>query len=172
MWGLWTWLWGLKAEEWTALATVLLAVLTLFVVIVGWIQLRSVRKDAKKERTIAVCDRYDYDPILDGSARRLSAAGTSVNRNDPAYQSDVSQVLNYCDAISIGIAQGIYIELLARDYLEDIILEYVQIFLGPSAPAIPGIDRENFPVLMDLATRWKKPPRKPRYREGKGWMTW
>src|SRR5207247_515888 len=94
----WSWLLSLKPEEWTAIGTIILALLTILIVVVGWIQLRSIRKEAETARTLVMCDRYNYDPVLDMSARTLSVAlatGGDFRTNPGKYKCDVVTILNY-----------------------------------------------------------------------------
>jgi hypothetical protein len=148
-----------------------LAGLTLLIVIAGWIQLRSIRREADKERTIAMCNRYEFDPVLDASARRLSAAtaaGGDFATNPSKYKSDVVTVLNYLDALAVGIKQGIYIEALAQDHTHVILKGYVKAHLDHSAPQISGIEREHFRHLLELYDKWSK--EEPKFKPG--WKFW
>ena len=168
---MWNWLLGLSAAQWTALGTMVLAGLTLFIVIAGWIQLRAMRHEADKERTIAMCDRYDFDPVLDPCLRRLSVAtghGGDYKTNADKYKSDVVTVLNYLDSMAVGIKQGIYIESLAHDHSHVILRGHVKELLGLGAPNIVGIDSANYAELIELNKKWSTTP--PTYRAG--WKLW
>jgi len=169
MGGFWAWLSSLKAEEWTALGTVILAGLTILIVVVGWIQLHSIRKEGDKARTLAICDRYNFDPILDASARRVSPIldpNSDFRKASANYKSDVVTVLNYLDSLAVGITQGLYIEALARDHTERILCAHYDELLGPSKiVTIQGVDVKDFQSLKELAEKWSKAP--PQYRSSR-----
>ncbi|HEY0464322.1 MAG TPA: hypothetical protein VGC79_08945, partial [Polyangiaceae bacterium] len=119
----------LDAEAWTAIGTIALAFATLVLVAVGYRQLISIRAEAKKERTLAICHRYDIDPVLDVSLRSLWILQTSANKTAKdlkKHRPDIVTVLNYLDSIAVGIEQELYIEELARDHIESIVKTHVE----------------------------------------------
>jgi hypothetical protein len=146
--------WG--AAEWTALATVVLAVVTVLLVVVGYIQLSSLRDEARKSRTLAACERYDTDPLLDASLRRLAKAKKDgrLQLHSSDYAADVITVLNILDAIAIGIRQDLYDEDLMRDHLESIVRAHFEEYCGANAQVIEGVDPNDFASLRALCERW------------------
>src|SRR5438045_17812 len=100
---------GLTAAAWVAVGTLALAGATLALVIAGLLQISSIRDEARRTRTLAICDRYDFDPILDRSLRNLkrAKANGSFQANPKDFRLDVSTVLNYLDGVAIGIEQGL-----------------------------------------------------------------
>jgi hypothetical protein len=126
---------GLTAEGHVALWTAVLAVATSALVIMGLRQLRSIRDEANRERTLRVCERYDTDPILDRALRRLAIGWRTgdIQRDPEKYRPFVTTVLNYLDTLAIGIAQGLYIEELARDHLAEIVKFHHREYLGRDA---------------------------------------
>jgi hypothetical protein len=126
---LWAWLWSLDAHGWVAISTFLLVLATVTLVVVGVLQVSSIRKEAKTARTLAMCDRYDTDPVLDRCVRALNkakAAGGDFSENPGNYADEVSTVLNYFDSLAIGIERGLYDESLAHVHNRDILSEYVE----------------------------------------------
>ena len=59
--------------DWDALT----AISTTILVIVGAYQIWGIRTEAKKERTLAICNRYYSDIVLDNSVRRFEEARAS-----------------------------------------------------------------------------------------------
>ncbi len=166
--------WGLEAEWWTVIATLVLAIFTLalaiatsLLVFYGRQQIMSIRREAKRERTLSYCHRYDSDPILDGALRRLGKAreDKTLARNS-ATRADIATVLNYLDGLATGIEQHLYIEELARDYMEPVLLHHVEQYLGGGAPDL-GVKRDEYTMLLALADRWRalSIPPKTHYNE-------
>lgn len=164
---------GFTAEGWTALSTFVLAALTCLLVGVGIFQIRSIRAEAQRSRTLDFCDRYDRDPILDLSLRRLWEARRSgeLHKDSAAYRPDIATVLNYFDSLAVGIEQGLYIEELARDHIEPLVHTHVNQYLseeGVRELKLEWVHRSNYASLIKLAERWSNRP--TRFRDKK-WFT-
>ena len=147
---------GLVAETWIAIGTVGLALATLALFIAALSQTISIRNEARRSRTLAICERYDFDPVLDRCLRNLRRAKASGSfEKDPVrYRIDVSTVLNYLDGIAIGIEQELYIEDLARDHLEPIVRDHVNEYLDPVMAKKLDFDPRGFMRLIRLARAW------------------
>lgn len=66
--------WGLDGTAWTAIgamANVVYCGLTAGLLGFAVYQVLSAKEDAKINRTLAACDKYDTDPVLDRATRRL-----------------------------------------------------------------------------------------------------
>lgn len=144
--------------DWTALATVGLTASTLMLALLAWLQLRSIRDEALRSRTLAACDRYDTDPILDIALRRISGSKLSGRWPERELRLDVKTVLNYLDALAIGIEQGLYLDELARDHMAPIVKAHVKEYLSAEAVLLFGIDPENYQKLTRLCSRWREAP--------------
>lgn len=111
-----------KVPEWiTAIGTVVLAIVTLALAMVGISQIRVVARQQRKWTTLQACDRYDSDPIINAAHDVLwkhinVGAQSSVELTHAALR-----LLNYFDAIAIGIDQGLYIDELAHDHIGNIV---------------------------------------------------
>ncbi|HEV2629434.1 MAG TPA: hypothetical protein VGV41_12410 [Pseudolabrys sp.] len=156
---------GLTAEGWIATGTFVLAAATVVLVAVGLFQISSAREETKKTRTLEACDRYDRDAVLYNCLRRLAFAKTSgaLAAEPTKFRPEVSTLLNYLDSLAVGIAQGLYIEELARDHVEPILKRHVDQFLGPDAPNV-GLDRANYACLTELRAKWSNST--PRFQDG------
>jgi len=152
---------GLGADWWLvivtatlAIATFGLAVVTALLVYIGRIQVLELRHEAKQERTLEYCNRYDCDPILDGALRRLGEAReTGKLIKNYNITADVATVLNYLDGLATGIAQELYIEELAKDHMEHVFLKHVEQYLSKDSPDL-GAFRDHYKLLLKLHAKW------------------
>jgi len=144
---------GLNTTAWTAIgaaATVAYAFLTLVLVVVAVVQIGSLKEqiraakeqiqsvkdqmqsaseDARINRTLIACDRYDTDLLLDRAARRLLTAPESLGDDPSKYRFDLESLLNYFETIAIGVRSKLYDENIVRDQLERIFLKKVKQYL-------------------------------------------
>ena len=160
----------LDSASWTAIGTILLVVVTGILAIVGYEQVQDFKYENKKTRTLNACDRYDTDVLLDASLRnirkgRLSVGDSNLFTNADVYRTDIVSVLNYLDSIAIGIEQGLYIEELSKDHLNEILQRHVDEFLrNPEIPKKAGFDVQDYIRLKSLADRWQTRP--IQYKDG------
>jgi len=147
-----------------ALGSIIQAIATVVLLIVAWLQLKSIKDENKLSRTLDVCDRYDLDPILDRSLRDLrSAEDTGLLRTKEAdrmhLHASVTTVLNYLDSIAVGIHQGLYIEALVKDHLKVIVIKHVNDYLTDKDVAKSvNIKVDNYRQVIDMAARWGQDP--------------
>ena len=156
--------WGLNGAAWTAIsavAAVAYTVLTLFLVVFAAVQIRSARKDAKINRTLTACDRYDTDLLLDRAARRLLMAPDSLGDNPGKYRFDLESLLNYFETIAIGVRSGFYDEVIVRDQLERIFLKKVEQYLlsgiaDDAKVADEKPAKEEYEETINLYRKWSQ----------------
>ena len=157
--------WDLDGTAWTAigaLANVAYCLLTAGLLVFAIYQVLSTRRDAKINRTLAACDRYDIDPIIDGVARRISAAWDDgdLKSNPAKYKTDLYSIFNYFESIAIGVARGQYDADIVRDQLEHIMTAYVDDLILSDIGCWPlpiGGDNPDFDHVMKLYHKWKTP---------------
>jgi hypothetical protein len=154
------------ATEWAAFGAIATAAITFFLVAVGAYQISAIRDQNRRWRTLAACERYYLDPLLDKASRALKEARESgeLERNPKPLSIDVITVLNYLDGIAIGIYQGLYIEELARDHLQPMVEENVAEFLRGDTPGKLGLNLRDFRHLVALEGRWTQIGQ-PHFRE-------
>lgn len=167
---------GLTAEGWIAagtfglfLATAVLAGVTVFLVRTARDEIREVRSEARKNRTIEMVGRYDHDPILDQALRRMARArDTGELYTDPhGHRMDIIAVLNYLETLAVGVSQGIYLEEMVRDHMEEIIRDHLQEAVEHKFLEKIGCGREGFGHIFALSTGWvQKEQPTTRYRDG------
>lgn len=162
--------WGHSPEFWAAIGTLTLAAATVALILIGWGQISAIKKQNRRWQTLAACERYTFDPILDGCLRTLRKAHTEGKFDKDApeaktYRLEATTVLNYLDGMAIGISQGLYMEDLARDHLEEVVIGHVNEYLIDGMPKKLAIDTKDFRYLLALSERWATISR-PRFREG------
>lgn len=126
-----------------------------------------VKEENVKQRTLDVCMKYDTDPTIAESCRRLRVARENgdLDQNLTNYRFDIATLLNYLDLIAIGVHEGLYSEKIARDHMEPIVtLEYdFYVASGRIMRSAKNgdIKIEHYQFLTSLNDKWKKPKRAP-----------
>jgi hypothetical protein len=74
----------------------------------------------------------------------------------------VNIILNYYEGIAVGIAQKIYVDTMAKDYLAESLQKAVKIWLHGDTddgvvPPKPMFAASDFPELRKLYDRWFPP---------------
>jgi hypothetical protein len=159
--------WFYTLEFWTGW---LAAATTLVVVVAAW-QIMALRRQAKGWQTLAACEKYDLDPVLDRCARKLAKAGTKkIRKNPERYKVEMITVLNYLDGVAIGIEQNLYVESIAWDHLEPMLIDHVTTHLtGPKA-AVFGFDQQEYARLIKLSNKWRE--KLTRFTDRWSWFFW
>jgi hypothetical protein len=155
--------WGLDSTAWTAISALANAILTFLtggLLVFAVYQVLTVKRDAKITRTLAACERYDIDPVLDQITRRLSDAfdDGSLHREPTQYAVDLNSLFNYFESIAIGVSRGHYDADIVRDQFETIMNSHIEIVNGignwsSAASGLKGID--HFDQMLALNEKWK-----------------
>jgi len=155
--------WGFDSTAWTAigaLSNAAYCILTAGLLVFAVYQVLSTKEDAKITRTLAACERYDIDPVLDQITRRLSIAYNdgSLHTNPTLYSVDLNSLFNYFESLAIGVARGHFDADIVRDQFEAIMNGHIESMNGignwSSGPA--GIkDIDHFDKMMALNETWK-----------------
>lgn len=161
--------WGHPPDFWIAIGTAVLAVATVTLILIGLRQISAIKKQNRRWQTLAACERYTFDPIVDGCLRTLRKAHTEGKFKNEAteaknYRLEATTVLNYLDGMAIGIYQGLYMDDLARDHLEQVVIGHVDEYLRDGMPKKMELQTQDFRYLLALADRWARIS-KPRFRE-------
>ena len=162
--------WDNSANAWAAIGSLIQAAGTVVLFFVAVTQLRSIKLENLKTRTLSACDRYDTDPVLDLSLRELRAASNAgLSPHDRGHlHTSAATVCNYLDSIAVGVEQKLYIEELVRDHLKSIVIKHVDDYLiDDSVARAVGLDRKHYTVLISLAAKWSND--EVRYRDGHFW---
>jgi hypothetical protein len=153
-------------SPWTDFWAATTAVATTLLFLVGWLQIRAARNQTKGWQTMAICERYESDPVLHECLLGIAAGRRSGDflTDSKKYRIEVTTILNYLDGIAIGIEQNLYVEDIARDHLEAIANHYVKEYLTPQFAASVGFDLADYDRLRAMSARWCE--RKTRFNSG------
>ena len=146
-------LYGHCPEAWTAIGTFGLIAATVVLVAVGLYQTNRLVDDARLNRSLAACDRYDHDPIIDHCLRRIRFRQAVFN--DPAnFRIDVSTLLNYLDGLASGANQNTYSKPFVMEHMRSIMLHHAQEFLNAEARALFRLEKKDYEALLRLLDLW------------------
>ena len=157
-------------DEWTALATSCLAAFTALLVAVGIYQVLAIRAENKKSLTLNACSNYEQNPNIYDALQKLWAAleNGDLEREPRKFRPQINVVLNFLDAIAIGIEQGLYLENLAWDHLDAIVRRVVKRFIDSGLIEKVDLEREDFIRLIDMRDRWLRA--RPKFRDLSWWQ--
>ena len=166
------------AEQWIAIGTISLAFVTALLVLVGTVHISAIRHENKKAQTLTACSNWDQNPNIYDALQKLWAAIESgdLKTTPRKFRPQINVILNFLDAIAIGIEQNLYIENLAWDHLDAIVKRVVKRYIDPSSDAPGGLleridmDREDYLRLIELRDRWSRAH--PRFRDVSRWKIW
>jgi len=91
-----------------------------------------------------------------------------LEREPRKFRPQINVVLNFLDAIAIGIDQGLYIENLAWDHLDAIVRRVVKRFIDSGLIEKVDLEREDFIRLIDMRDRWLRA--RPKFRDLSWWQ--
>lgn len=157
-------LWGHSPEFWVAVGTAALALATVVLVLVGLRQLSAIKLENRQWETLKACDRYTFDPILDVCLRKLrdAKAAGQYEGHEKDFRLEITTILNCLEGIAVGIYQGVYIEDLARDHMQPVVIDHVTEYLKDGAPRRIDFETNAFPYVAALSDRWTEIS-KPRF---------
>jgi hypothetical protein len=128
-------------------------------------QISTQVNEQKKWKTIAICEDYWRDPVVNSILERLrsrSGGGTDYSKLDER-DPDAVHLIDYFDSVAIGIAQGVYDEDIAKDILEDLFEKAVKALILAEGGKSYGKDwvagkviipREAYPHVVALYNKW------------------
>jgi hypothetical protein len=153
--------WGTNAEIYTAIFTGLLFLATGALAAIAWVEISSARDENRQTQTLLACGRYDTDPIIFACHKRLVEAKNFELKNDEALLAkavslrlEIITVLNFLDAIAIGVRQRLYIKNLVRDHLSPIIRRHVAELIDSGVLEALETSRDCFKMLIALDQEW------------------
>jgi hypothetical protein len=148
--------WGLTAHGWTAAGTVALALATAFLATIALYQIRELRLENRKTQTLVACGNYDQNQVIFSCAQQIWQARDDgeLQENPEKYCMEMITLLNFLDAIAIGIEQDLYIEDLARKHLKSIVQRQTEQLIDSGILEKAGIRKDAFQSLLRLRDRW------------------
>lgn len=154
--------WGLDATAWTAIGAIagwLYCALTAGILAFAIYQIRAVKEEARITRTLAACDRYDTDPILDQVTGRIADAlddGT-LAKTPKDVSVDMKVLFNYFESIAIGVSRDLYDRDIVREQLKPIVVDHVNDLIESGiCSRISGWEnvRQDYNHMMKLYDEW------------------
>jgi hypothetical protein len=136
--------------------------------LVGY-QILIVRRENKIAQTMAACSNWEQNPNIYDALQKLWAAieSNELGRDPRKFRPQLNVVLNFLDAIAIGIDQGLYIENLAWDHSDAIVKRTVHRYIDSGIIEQVGLEGEDFLRLIDLRARWQRA--RPKFRDVPWW---
>jgi hypothetical protein len=146
--------WGLTSNGWTAVATVVQAIVTFALLIAAWVQLSALRVEAKRSRTIAAIERYDFDPVLDASVRAVrEALRSGALKADPkSCESDVVSVLNFLETLAMGSDRDVYDRAMIDEFYKEIMTTHVEELLDSGIVEVIGRGPTEYTAVL----KWRE----------------
>ena len=120
--------------DWNALGVWLTALATAALAITAAWQLGHLRKQLKAEsererrwRTIDACERWSMSEVLRDAKVAVFGARSSgrLAENPLAHARNIRSILNYLDAVAIGVRQDAYIKEIVIAHLATVIVDIV-----------------------------------------------
>lgn len=156
----------------TAVSAAVSAIASVVLFIVAFVQLRGLKdqiqqsSDQERRRnTLEAVERVEHDPSLVEAYKVIwekSGNGTDYSKTAECKYHIIT-ILNYFEGIAIGIAQHVYMEQMARDYIEDVAKKAVEVWLiadptdSRKPPAKMFGDKE-YTEVRKLYARWFPAP--------------
>jgi hypothetical protein len=90
------------------------------------IQLHLIRRqiglgaeENRQRSTVTACERFDTDPVIHQITKRIWTASAGGQHYDPDHidTHDLIALLNYFDALAIGVEQGFYDEAVVKAHM-------------------------------------------------------
>jgi hypothetical protein len=171
---------AITTPDWiTAISAAVSAIASVILFVVAFVQLRGLKDQLKqstdqekRRNTLAVVERVETDAALREAYKAIwdsSAGGTDYSKTtEQKYH--VLTILNFFEGVAVGIAQQIYVESMARDYLNDVLKKSVEVWLlaesaeGLKLPA-KMFASTDFEELRRLYSKWF-PQQRATYRAG------
>ena len=157
---------GELAQWITAISTVAIAIAAVWQLPLIRKQIRAQREEQKKWATVAACERYDTDPTLHAITQRIWTASSQGRdyTNLDLLRHDVISLLNYLDALAIGVEQRLYIEEIVKDSMQLVIKKAVEQFLLTDPPG-KFCETEGYENLIHLYRKWNPVHGTTQYKE-------
>lgn len=134
----------------TALATGALS-------LVAWYQIGALERQQRGWETLRICNLYDIDPILVGHRKILAREWAKGCPESHLFAFEFTGILNYFDAIAIGIKQGFYKESIVRAHLGNIMAQYRDTWFADDTEDARGHGdlRDGWSCWIDLIDGWR-----------------
>lgn len=149
---------GNTAEIWTAIFTAFLVLATAALAVIALMQIRAAREENRGTQTLVACGNYDLNEVIFSSHRTLLKAKDEgrLLTDARALRLEITNILNFLDAIAIGIDQKLYVEDLAYNHLHAIVAKHIRELIDSGVAEKAGCSKENYATLLTLNGRWSE----------------
>jgi hypothetical protein len=151
-----------EADSWVAIWTFALFLATGALAAIAWVEIRSAKDENRETQTLLACGRYDTDPIIFACHKKLVETKNYELKNDVALLAEAKKIrleiitiLNFLDAIAIGVRQGLYIKHLVKDHLSPIIRRHVSELIDSGVLEKLETSPVYFATLIALDKEWQ-----------------
>jgi len=150
--------WGNNSEILIAIFTAALFLATGFLAAIALLQIQAAREENRGTQTLIACGNYDLNQVIFGSHRTLLQAKDDgrLLRDAHSLRLEITNILNFLDAIAIGIDQKLYVEDLAYNHLHAIVAKHVRELIDSGVSEKAGCRRENYATLLALNDKWSE----------------
>jgi hypothetical protein len=126
--------------------------------VVAWVQLAAARRETRETQTLIACGQYDLNENVFNSHREILKAKDAGTLEQDAHRLrlEITNVLNFLDAIAIGIEQKFYDDEVAYRHLKSIVSKHVNDLIETPILAKAGCTRDHYTSLIDLNARWAR----------------
>jgi len=150
-------------SDWKDISIVFQGILMICLVGATAYQFSALRNENKKSRTHEMSDRYSCDPIIHNAVRvtRNAWIDGDIFKNPDRYRDELRTVLNYLNALAIGIENRIYNEEFAFAVLQDVVRIQAKRYLNDRTfleKTFPGITEGTWVPLFRLSRKWDERP--------------
>jgi hypothetical protein len=139
------------------------ALATCGIFVAAAVQLQLIRRqiqlgaeENRQRATVAACERFDTDPVIHQITKRIWTASAGGKHYDPDHidTHDLIALLNYFDALAIGVEQGFYDEAVVKAHMSLIVAHAVSTFVLTNPPG-RFVQAEGYEALVRLHQRWR-----------------
>jgi hypothetical protein len=148
---------GQSADSWVAVWTFALFGATLLLGLIALSQISEGRKENRITQTLLACGQYDTSPVIFECCRTLMKAKDDGRLEADAFalRLELLTVLNFLDAIAIGVQQKLYVKKLVKAHMQAIIARNVREYLLSPVGKISGCTPEFYERLLALHHEWE-----------------
>lgn len=150
-----------SADSWTAIWTALLFFATVGLAIIAWVQIAAARRENRLTQTLIACGLYDTNQVIFSACQTIMKAKDAGTLERDAYslRLEILTVLNFLDAIAIGVSQGMYVKELVKEHMSGIMARHVRELINSPVGAASGCNAEYYPRLLALNAEWSPQPK-------------
>ena len=143
----------MNQTDWTAIGAVSAA----GALITATYQIREIRREAKRSRTLIACERYDIDPVLTACLRAVKKAkdAKALKRRAKSLSFEIHTIINYLDQLAIGSETDAYSEVIVRDYMFYIATSTYKDLIKSGIAKDLGWEPKHYQALTRMCKHWE-----------------